>query len=424
MVAHQAVNIRSLSRNRAEQVGYYRFLENENVSRGELAQSLATACQLQVEERHVLAISDSTEINLQSHAGRLKTEGLGVVGNNRDLGFFLHPTLILNASDGFPLGLSAVQMWTRDPSHQDKHQRNYQTQKIEEKESYKWLRSASQSMPCLKAGGVKRVTHIGDRESDLYEEFATVPDAVNDLLVRVCQDRRLWNQKASLYEYLSQQPSLGTYWVEVLADARLERPPREAWLSVRSARVSIQRPQNLSALDYPPYLSLNAVEAVEINPPAGVKPIHWRLLTTHSVSCIEQALQVIQWYRWRWRIEQLFATLKRAGLNLEATQLESIAAIQRLTILALSVALRILQLLFGRERADVDAGVVFNDQQQQCLEQLASTLPAKTSLAKEPLPPSLASLGYLANCALGGLVGLFFPALSGNAHSGTRSAAV
>ena len=51
---------------------------------------------------------------------------------------------------------------------------------------------------------------------------------------------------------------------------------------------------------------------------------------------IEKALQVIEWYKWRWRIEQLFATLKQAGLNLEATPLESPLAIQKLTILALS----------------------------------------------------------------------------------------
>jgi hypothetical protein len=82
---------------------------------------------------------------------------------------------------------------------------------------------------------------------------------------------------------------------------------------------------------------MNAVEAEEVNPPLGQEAIHWRLLTTHSVVCLEQALKVIQWYRWRWRIEQLFATLKKAGLNLEATQLESVTAIQRLTILALGV---------------------------------------------------------------------------------------
>jgi hypothetical protein len=53
----------------------------------------------------------------------------------------------------------------------------------------------------------------------------------------------------------------------------------------------------------------------------------------------EQGFQ-LKVYTWRWRIEQLFATLKTAGLNIEATQLESVTAIQRLTVLALSLAVR------------------------------------------------------------------------------------
>lgn len=126
MREHQSVNIRRISRNRAEQVGYYRFLENENVI-SELVRSLSDACEQQVEGLHVLAISDSSEVNLNSHAGRLKPEGIGVVGNNRDLGFFIHPTLVLNAKSGFPLGLSSVQIWTRTLDHADKHQRRYQT---------------------------------------------------------------------------------------------------------------------------------------------------------------------------------------------------------------------------------------------------------------------------------------------------------
>ena len=54
----------------------------------ELTQSVAEHCQQQVEDRHVLAINDTTELNLQAHAGRLKPEGVGVVGNNKDVGFF------------------------------------------------------------------------------------------------------------------------------------------------------------------------------------------------------------------------------------------------------------------------------------------------------------------------------------------------
>ena len=110
---HQSVNIRQLSRNRAEQVGYYRFLENENVTISELVRSLSAHCQQQVEGRHVLAISDSSEINLQSHALRLKPEELGVVGNNTDVGFYIHPTLVLDGESGIPLGLSTVQLWSR-----------------------------------------------------------------------------------------------------------------------------------------------------------------------------------------------------------------------------------------------------------------------------------------------------------------------
>lgn len=60
---------------------------------------------------------------------------------------------------------------------------------------------------CGSIGSAKMVTHIGDRESDLYEEFATVPNRDNHVLVRVRQDRRLQGLTQSLYTYLNQQHS-------------------------------------------------------------------------------------------------------------------------------------------------------------------------------------------------------------------------
>lgn len=68
-------------------MGYYRFLENENITLSELVRSLSDDSQVEVGQRHVLAIRDSSEINLQSHAGRLSPSGLGVVGNNTDVGY-------------------------------------------------------------------------------------------------------------------------------------------------------------------------------------------------------------------------------------------------------------------------------------------------------------------------------------------------
>ena len=354
----------------------------------ELGRSLSDHCQQQVEGRHVLSISDTSEINLQAHQGRLKAEGLGVVGNNTDVGFFIHPTLAVDAENGFPLGISNIQLWTRSPDRLKKKAQDYAKLPIEKKESYKWLVSAKQSQRCLDKGEARLITHIGDREADLYEEWATVPDRYNHVLVRVHQDRRLLGQTQSLYQYLSEQPCEGTYTVAVKADPRHGRTAREALLTVSCARVEIQRPDKFKDDEYPPSLSLYAVEAKEVNPPPGQEPIHWRLMTTHQVVCIEQALQVLEWYCWRWRIEQLFATLKLAGLDIEATQLESVEAIQRLTILGLSVAVRTLQMVEGRDNADIPASVSFTEQQQECLTQIAPTLQGQTQKQQNPYPPT------------------------------------
>ena len=68
----------------------------------ELVRSLSDHCQQQVEGRHVLAINDTSEINLQAHAGRLKPDKLGVVGNNKDMGFFITQRWSWMPSQAFP----------------------------------------------------------------------------------------------------------------------------------------------------------------------------------------------------------------------------------------------------------------------------------------------------------------------------------
>jgi hypothetical protein len=387
MLEHQSGNIRRISRDRAEQVAYYRFLENAQVTPSELSRTLASHCQQQVSGKHVLAINDTTEINLQAHLGRLKAEGLGVVGNNTDVGFFLHPTLVLDADTGFPLGLSAVQLWTRAPNRLSKKERNYSKLPIEQKESYKWVASAERSEHSLIGGGATQVTHIGDRESDIYEAWQIIPEGDQHLLVRVQKDRCLAQGTASLYEVLDQQPIAGTYEVEILADARLGRKARTAWLAVRFTKVEIQRPANLSARDYPALKQLWAIEAREILPPPGQEAVHWRLLTTHRVEGFERALQMVLWYRWRWRIEQLFGTIKIDGLDLESSQLETTEAIQCLTVLGLSVALRILQFVVGRDHPELDATVALTPDQQTCLRALAPTLSGKTKKQQNPHRP-------------------------------------
>jgi len=60
----------------------------------ELVQSLSVPCQKNIEGRHVLAVSDSSEINWPSHARRLKPEQLGVVDNKQYRCGFLYTSYI------------------------------------------------------------------------------------------------------------------------------------------------------------------------------------------------------------------------------------------------------------------------------------------------------------------------------------------
>ncbi len=66
--------------------------------------------------RHVLAIQDTTEINFSGHEGSKR--GFGVVGNGKDIGFFLHPVLV--TGPGRPIRrrpLRGLSDWRRLRAH-------------------------------------------------------------------------------------------------------------------------------------------------------------------------------------------------------------------------------------------------------------------------------------------------------------------
>lgn len=369
------------------------------MSLSNLTECLAQHCSGLVNGRHVLAVTDTSEVNLQAHAGRLKPDGLGVVGNDKDLGFFIHPTLVVDAQTGLPLGLSDVQLWTRPLGRSKKTKRDHKRLPIEEKESYKWIEAAHRSRQCFEAGEAAQVTYVGDSESDIYEGWSRIvqksPELEVNLLVRACRNRCLSDQDLYLYEFLAQQPIAGQYRINVLPDARLKRLEREAILSVRFCKLHLKRPDRVKS-SYPSEATVWAVEVLETHPPEDQPAIHWRLLTSHRVESYEQALEVIEWYRWRWHIEQLFAILKSRGLDIESSQQESIVAIQKLCLLALSVAVQVLQLTLGRDLTQVSAAIAFDAKHQRCLEQLAPSLNGRTTKQRNPYQPqSLAWAAWL-----------------------------
>jgi len=235
-----------------------------------------------LEGQQVLCIQDTTEINYWRHKGRLSNEDseLGPVRINNDIGFFLHPTLVVDSESLFPLGFSSIIVWNRSIDKLDKNQRKYKALPIEDKESYRWIQSGKDSKSNIP--NAYHLTIIGDRESDIYEEFVYIPDEKTDIIVRSRDNRCLYDTKGKLYEHLSKQKLFGVYDLEIVTNKNKNRSKRKAHIEVRYNNVKIRCPQKVMKAGMPEYIELTGIEAKEhpSTVPEGEDPILWRLLTT------------------------------------------------------------------------------------------------------------------------------------------------
>lgn len=388
MIEQESSIIGQLAHNRAEVVAASRFFNNEATSLDGLIQALRAHTATQVEGRHVLSIQDTTEINYAHHSGLLKArdEDLGPVGNNRDVGFFLHPSLVLDAQTGFALGFSDLHVWNRRWDKEDKNARDYKNQPIEQKESYRWIASSQQSQRTLETA--RSVTIIADREADIYEEFVLIPDPKTHVLIRSRSDRCLAQEASTLYRYLEGLDEAGRYSLAVRSNNG--RRARQARIIVRFSPVHLAKPRsNHHTAHLPESIALYAVEAREAaeTVPKGEDPILWRLLTTHPVQHFEAALEIIGYYSQRPQIEQVFRLLKQQGLRLENSQLERGRALKKLSVLSLYVALVLMQLVSARSGAGKEwATVIFTDEAMSFLEAQRRALEGKTKKQQCPHP--------------------------------------
>lgn len=382
MCLRPSASVRQLSDTRAEEVGFARFFHNPNVSVEEILATAAERTAAAAAGRDVLLIEDSSEVNYQSKAGRKR--GLGTVGNGKDAGLFVHPALAIDAADGSVLGLAGATIWQRRSAKQA----GYQKLPIEAKESYRWLETVAAARPRLRQALL--VTVVADREADIYEMFARVPDERTHVLIRATHDRALSTEEGKrggrLFAMLSAQPEAGQ---DVFAlPARHGRAARQVRLAVRFMATRLRQPACGADRRDPRFVSINAVEVCEIDPPPGVEAVHWRLLTTHPVTTLADALRIVALYRWRWTIEQLFRTLKSQAIDVEASFLEDAAALERLAAAAMVAATTVMQLVHARGEAGqaLPAARAFNADQIGVLQALTPQLEGRTAKQKNPHP--------------------------------------
>ena len=358
---------------RAKTKAAYRFLDHPETAMEILLESHYQATRQRAgEHKIVLAVQDTTSLNYTAHPG---TEDLGPISTRVDgsMGLLVHDTMAFSV-EGTPLGLLDVQCWARDAKEFGKHhQRNQRP--IEQKESFKWLKSFQQAGQAQRQCPSTMVVSVGDREADIYELFdlAIKDSSGPKLLVRAEHDRLLADGQEHLWEMMAGQPLAATQQIQI--PRRGIQPGRAAHLEIRFAPVTLKPPRVKSNL---PSLKLWAILAQETDASPTVKPLRWMLLTTCDVNSAAGAIEKIDWYRLRWGIEVYHRTLK-SGCKIEERQLGTADRIETCLAIDMVVAWRIFHLAkLGREIPDVPCTVFFEEFQWKALH---------THITKTPVPP-------------------------------------
>jgi hypothetical protein len=337
----------------------YRFLSSGAVSLGAVLEPHFVATSVRCAEAgRVLVVHDTTECEFSGQ----KRTGLGPL-RGKDQGFLLHPALAI-AADGSrrPLGLLAVHTWKRtELGHARRADGVRKTgsdcHRETDKESARWWKCIDEAENRL--GGVEAI-HVTDREGDAYHILRDALEHEVRFVIRMARDRTLLDEDDERLGKTSEMlaPCKDVFTLEVPLSRRPYNPtPRSepardarlATLAVTGLKARLARPNY--DRDSPESLEVNIVCVRENEPPDGVEPIAWVLITTEPTDTARDLRAVVEIYRTRWMIEEFFKALK-TGCAFEKRQLESYGT---LTV-ALGIFLPIAwQLLLLRHQAQHSA---------------------------------------------------------------------
>lgn len=393
--------IRRLGGTRAREIQFTRFLRNEAVTASEMAEHAGERTAARVAGRDVVVVQDTSELALGGR--RAKAQGYGPIGKGGALrGLLLHAVLAVDAGNGAVLGL--VDGPVRNRSGGKVKSRRSRT--TAQKESQRWLDGTARAGAVLAAA--RSITGVSDRESDIYEHFVRCPDNIH-LVVRACQNRRIETddeeQMGLLFAHVDSLPEQGRFAVEI--PAAPGRAGRTGELAVRFGGVQLRRPLH-GASDLPPAITLTVVDVREMSAAAGEKPIHWRLLTTCTVTSLAEAQRIIGLYRMRWVVEEYFHTIKTAGFDIEQADIAEPEVMIKLVAAVAVAAITVMQLVKARDgTTDQSLLEAFQPADQPILEAVSARLEGKTARQQNPHPKGSLAFAAWVIARLGGWTGYY-----------------
>jgi hypothetical protein len=355
----------------------YRFFGNDRVSEANiLAGHFASTRERFVGagDSPVLILHDTTEFSYRhedtASIGIIKKlpTSVGRPGPPRfytSCGILMHSSLV-TTRDGLPLGLAAIKFWNRDKFHGAnalKRKINPTRVPIEKKESIRWLENLRQSTELL--GDPKRCVHIGDRESDIYELFCLAQELNTHFLVRTCVDRLAGEGTTTVVAEMKDAKLRGLHSLQV---RNKQGELATAVLELRFQRMVVRPP--ISKQRNYPELVLTVIHATETDAPKDRERIEWKLLTDLPVrSCLE-AIEKLEWYAQRWKVETFHKILK-SGCRAEEAKLRTADRLVNLIAILTILSWRIFWItMLNRTRPEAAPMEAFTDLDQYLLDEL------------------------------------------------------
>jgi hypothetical protein len=337
----------------------YRFFSNDRVNEADILAGhfLSTRDRMANHDGLVLMLHDTTEFTYQ----RERPEAIGItknVNNGRDktgrprshtlCGIMMHSSLAIS-TDGLPLGLAAIKLWTRD-KFKGTAALNPTRVPIEQKESIRWLENLRRSTGLFDDPG--RCVHIGDRESDIYELFCTAQEVGTHFLIRPCVDRLAGDGGHTISDEMAEVTVKGLHRIDVRdSDGNLDR----ATLEIRYRKIHVLPP--IGKQKRYPTVILTVIHATERGTPKNRKKIEWKLITDLPVRSRRDAIEKIEWYARRWKIE-VFHKILKSGCKAEEAKLRTAQRLTNLIAVFCILSWRVLWMtMLNRFKSDAAPGL-------------------------------------------------------------------
>jgi hypothetical protein len=344
---------------RALRRGITRFVTNTRLHGAAMvAHVLNTNARAMRAEQRLVVAHDTSEIDRH---GRGAPKDAGPLRSSEARGYLLH-LAVASSLSGRLFGAISALSWTRS---WDLRQGDHHSRPVSDRESRKWERGIEQAEKRLRAQGFTGdIFHVADREADLYRLLANQQQKKRHLIVRrdhlgrprkveAVPSRRDKTQKTRwipLQDKLDALAFQGSYTVEV--DSRrtdrqrgLTHQVRTATVHFRFCEVRLQPPSRADSRGVAKDgLTVWLVEVKERQPPPGVEPLHWQLLSVDPVTEQKQAIELIEIYRLRWKCED-YIKVTKSGCQLETQHVDTLASFKRLLALSLATANQLVQVV-------------------------------------------------------------------------------